>query len=35
MYEPRPSDIDMPPTESIDLSHLVANAAEVATEYAT
>ena len=31
MYEPRPSDITLPPTVSIDLSHLVAVAVEAAT----
>lgn len=31
MYEPRPSDITLPPTISIDLSHLVAVAAATST----
>lgn len=31
MYEPRPSDITLPPTISIDLSHLVAVAVAAAT----
>jgi hypothetical protein len=31
MYEIRPSDITLPPTVSIDLSHLVVEAVEAAT----